>query len=72
MSKIISLITFGSIMLVEVIASAIAYVIAIIYLLLMDIIGTKAFMTKLRKLNKYFIMEIKNCCKGYKDLTERV
>lgn len=72
MSKIISLLVFGSIMLVEVIASTIAYIIGMIYLLLMEIIGTKSFMTKLRKLNGYFIDEIKNCSRGYKDLIERV
>ena len=72
MSKIISLIVFGSIMLVEVIASLIAYLIGMLYLLLMEIIGTKTFITKLRKLNGYFISEIQNCFKGYKDLIERV
>lgn len=72
MSKIISLIVFGSIMLVEVIASLIAYLIGMIYLLLMEIVGTKAFMAKFRKLNGYFISEIQNCFKGYKDLIKRV
>jgi hypothetical protein len=72
MSKIISLIVFGGIMLVEVIGSILAYVLGMLYLLLMEIIGTKTFMAKFRKLNRYFISEIKNCFKGYKDLIERV
>ena len=72
MSKIISLTLFGGIMVVEMIATVISYLLAMIYLVFADIIGTKPFRTKFKKLNKGVADQIRNLSKTYKKILDRV
>ena len=48
----------------------IIYLIGLLYLLLNEIIGTKKFMNKFRKLNSIVITEIKDIIKTFKTLFE--
>ena len=48
----------------------IIYLIGLLYLLLSEIIGTKKFMNKFRKLNSIVITEIKDIVKTFRTLFE--
>lgn len=48
----------------------IIYLIGLLYLLLNDIIGTKKFMNKFKKLNSIVITEIKDIIKTFRTLFE--
>ena len=72
MNKIISLTLFGGIMVVEMMATVISYLLAMIYLVFADIVGTKPFRTKFKKLNKGVVEQIKSISKTYKKILDRV
>ena len=72
MSKIISLLLFGGIMAVEVIATVLVYLLAFAYLVFTEIIGTKAFKAKFTRLNKGTIEQLINVSKTYKKIMDRV
>lgn len=72
MKKIIGLTLFGLVMIVEVIAAIIAYVLSFIYLVCVEIIGTRQFRLRFAVLNKFIVEQIKGIVHSYKEIIERV
>lgn len=72
MNKLIEILLLGSIGVIEIISLGLSYIISLIYLLLMEIVGTHKFNKKFKGLNKLVINEFRKSIKSFKDLYERI
>lgn len=72
MNKLIEILLLGSIGVIEIISLGLSYIISLIYLLLMEIVGTHKFNKKFKVLNKLVINEFRKSIKSFKDLYERI
>lgn len=72
MYKIFEIICLGAIGLLEGVVLIISYLIGMMCLLVTEVIGTKNFMRKFRKLNILIVTEFKDTIKSFKSLFELV
>jgi hypothetical protein len=72
MYKIFEIVCLGAIGLLYGGVLTVSYLMSMIYLLITEIIGTKKFMRKFKKLNRFIFDEFKDTLKEFKSIFELV
>lgn len=72
MYKIFEIVCLGAIGLLYGGVLTVSYLMSMIYLLITEIIGTKKFMRKFKKLNRFIFDEFKDTLKAFKSIFELV
>lgn len=72
MIKILNFMLFSIVMIIDVISTLFAHLLGLVFLICNELIGSKQFIIKFKKLTKGLINQIKVTLKDYKSLIARV